>query len=161
MEVALYVLGAAVFVAGLAGLILPVLPGSLLLVIGVALMGWASDFTVIGWATVIIATVIGVVMWAADHVAAMLGARAFGSSRWAVVGSAVGILVGLFFGLPGIILGPALGATAFELWKDPNLGRAARAGVGALVGFLVGTVVKGVLAFIMVGLVAVALLVRR
>jgi uncharacterized protein YqgC (DUF456 family) len=77
------------------------------------------------------------------------------------VGSAVGILVGLFFGLPGIILGPALGATAFELWKDPNLGRAARAGVGALVGFLVGTIVKGVLAFIMVGLVAVALLVRR
>jgi uncharacterized protein YqgC (DUF456 family) len=89
----------------------------------------------------------------------VLGARAFGSSRWAVVGSAVGVVVGLFFGLPGIILGPALGATAFELWKDPDLGRAARAGAGALAGFLVGTVIKVTLAFVMVGLVVIALLV--
>ncbi len=159
MEIALYLLGTAVFAAGLAGLILPVLPGSLLLVAGVALMGWASHFTVIGWPTVIAASVLGLVMWATDHVAGVLGARAFGSSRWAMAGSAVGVVVGLFFGLPGIILGPAVGATAFELWKDPNIGRAARAGAGALVGFLVGTVLKVALAFVMVGLVAIALLV--
>jgi uncharacterized protein len=89
----------------------------------------------------------------------VLGARAFGSSAWAMVGGAVGVVVGLFFGLPGIILGPALGATVFELWKDPHLGRAARAGAGALVGFLVGTVVKIALAFVMIGLVAIALIV--
>jgi len=159
VEIALYLLGTAVFAAGLAGLILPVLPGSLLLVAGVALMGWASHFTVIGWPTVIAASVLGLVMWATDHVAGVLGARAFGSSRWAMAGSAVGVVVGLFFGLPGIILGPAVGATAFELWKDPNIGRAARAGAGALVGFLVGTVLKVALAFVMVGLVAIALLV--
>jgi uncharacterized protein YqgC (DUF456 family) len=159
MDIALYALGGAVFLAGLVGLILPVLPGSLLLVAGVALMGWASHFTVIGWPTVIAASIIGLVMLVADHVAGVLGARAFGSSGWAMVGGAVGVVVGLFFGLPGVILGPAVGATAFELWKDPHLGRAARAGAGALVGFLVGTVVKVALAFVMIGIVAIALLV--
>jgi len=158
MEIALYALGAATFVAGLAGLLLPVLPGSLLLVAGVFLMGWASHFTAIGWPTIVAAALLGLAMWAADHLAAVLGARAFGSSRWAMLGSAVGVVVGLFFGLPGIILGPALGATAFELWKDPDVGRAPRAGAGALVGLLVGTVAKVALAFVMVGLVAVALL---
>ena len=159
MEVALYLTGAAVFAAGLAGIVLPILPGSLLLLAGVALMGWASHFTVIGWPTVIATGVLALVMWAADHVAGVLGARAFGSSRWAMLGGAVGVVVGIFFGIPGIILGPALGAMAFELWKDPNLGRAARAGAGALVGFLVGTVVKVALAFVIVGIVAFALLV--
>jgi uncharacterized protein len=159
VAIALYTLGVAVFAAGLAGLIVPVLPGSLLLVAGVALMGWASHFTVIGWTTVIAAAVIGLIMVAADHLAGVLGARAFGSSGWAMVGGAVGVVVGLFFGLPGIILGPAVGATAFEFWKDPNLGRAARAGAGALVGFLIGTVVKVALAFVMIGLVAIAFLV--
>ncbi|MFL5301487.1 MAG: DUF456 domain-containing protein [Anaeromyxobacteraceae bacterium] len=159
MEVALYLTGAAVFAAGLAGIVLPILPGSLLLLAGVALMGWASHFTVIGWPTVIATGVLALVMWAADHLAGVLGARAFGSSRWAMLGGAVGVVVGLFFGLPGIILGPALGAMTFELWKDPNLGRAARAGAGALVGFLVGTVLKVALAFVIVGIVAIALLV--
>jgi uncharacterized protein YqgC (DUF456 family) len=159
MELALYALGAAVFLIGLAGLVVPVLPGSLLLVAGVALMGWASHFTVIGWPTVIASAMLGLAMWAADHVAGVLGARAFGASRWAMLGGAVGVVVGLFFGIPGIILGPALGAAAFELWKDPHLASAARAGAGALLGFIVGTVVKIALAFVMIGLVAIAFLV--
>jgi uncharacterized protein len=69
------------------------------------------------------------------------------------------VLVGLLFGLPGIVLGPALGALAFEYWKNPDLGRAARSGVGALVGFALGSAVKVALAFALVGLVVAALLV--
>ncbi len=159
MEIALYVLGSVAFVAGLAGLVLPLLPGSLLLVLGVLLMGGASHFTVIGWGTIALASVIAFTMWAADHVAGVLGTRAFGASRWAMIGSAVGVLVGLSFGLPGIVLGPPLGAAGFELWKNPDLGRAARAGAGALVGFLLGTTVKIVLAFVLVGVVALAVIV--
>jgi uncharacterized protein YqgC (DUF456 family) len=74
------------------------------------------------------------------------------------VGSAVGLVVGLFLGLPGIVLGPAVGALAFEYAKDPNFGRAAKAGVGTLVGFVVGTAVKVALAFVLLGVVAAAYL---
>ena len=65
----------------------------------------------------------------------------------------VALVVGLFLGLPGIVLGPAVGALAFEYAKDPNFGRAAKAGVGTLVGFVVGTVVKVALAFVLSGAV--------
>ncbi len=158
MEMALYLLGALALLAGLAGLLLPVLPGAPLLLGGVVLLGWAGHFTRIGWGTIAAAAVLTALMLAADWVAGALGARAFGASKWAMWGALVGGLVGLFLGLPGILLGPPLGAVAFELWKDPDLPRAARAGAGVLVGFLVGTAAKVTLGMMMVGLVAVALL---
>jgi uncharacterized protein YqgC (DUF456 family) len=71
-----------------------------------------------------------------------------------VIGSAVGLLVGLFLGLPGILFGPAIGALVFEYAKDPNFGRAAKAGVGAFSGFVVGSLLKVVMAFVLLGVVA-------
>jgi len=159
MEPALYVLGVLVLIAGLAGIVLPALPGAPLLVAGVLLVAWAGHFQVIGWGTVIAAAILGALIWAVDVLAGVLGARAFGASRWAVIGSGVGVVVGLFFGIPGIVLGPAIGALAFEYWKDPDLAKAAKAGVGALVGFVLGTVAKVALAFVLLGLLALALVV--
>ncbi len=158
MSALLYLVGTVLLVAGVAGLVLPVLPGSLLMIAGVAVMAWAEDFTRIGWPTIAISAVLGLAMIAVDHAASLLGARAFGASRWAVLGGAIGVVVGLFFGLPGIILGPMAGAVAFEAWKGRSLQRAARAGVGVLVGFVAGSLVKIALAFVLVGVVAVGLL---
>jgi len=158
MEIALYVLGAVALLAGLAGLVLPVLPGAPLLLGGVVLLAWAGHFTAIGWGTIAAAAVITGLMLAVDWVAGALGAKAFGASRWAVWGALAGAVVGLFFGIPGIVLGPALGAVAFELWRDPDLPRAAKAGAGVLVGFLLGTAAKATLGVVLVGLVVLALL---
>ena len=158
MEIVLYLLGALALVAGLAGVVLPVIPGSALLVGGALLVGWADGFTrVSGW-TVAVCAVIGAAIWVVDFAAGVLGAKAFGASKWAVIGSAVGLVVGLFLGLPGIVLGPAIGALAFEYMRDPNFDRALRAGAGAFVGFVLGSAVKVALAFILVGVLAVALL---
>lgn len=158
MEILLYVLGAAALVAGIAGVVLPAIPGSVLLIAGAVLVGWAEGFTrVSGW-TVAACGVIGIGIWVVDFVAGVLGARAFGASKWAVIGSGVGLLVGLFLGLPGIILGPAVGALAFEYARDPNFDRALRAGVGAFVGFVLGTAVKVALSFVLVGVLLVALI---
>src|SRR5512137_757177 len=159
MSTALYVLGVALLAAGVAGLVLPVLPGAVLLVAGVVALAWAGDFAILGWGTVAFAGAMGLAITAVDWAASLLGAKAFGASRWAVVGSAVGLVVGLFLGLPGIVLGPAVGALAFEYAKDPNFARAAKAGVGTLVGFVVGTAVKVALAFVLLGVVAIRFLV--
>jgi uncharacterized protein YqgC (DUF456 family) len=157
MEILLYVLGAVALVVGIAGVILPALPGSALLVAGALLIGWADGFTrVSGW-TVAVCAVLGAAIWAVDFAAGVLGAKAFGASRWAVIGSGVGLLVGLFLGLPGIVLGPAVGALAFEYARNPNFERALKAGVGAFVGFVLGSVVKVALSFVLVGVLAFAL----
>jgi uncharacterized protein YqgC (DUF456 family) len=160
MSIALYVLGAALLAAGVAGLVLPVLPGAVLLVLGVIALAWAGDFVILGWGTVAFAGLMGLAITAVDGAASILGAKAFGASKWAVIGSAVGLLVGLFLGLPGIILGPAVGALVFEYVKDPNFERALKAGLGTFVGFVVGSVLKVTLAFALIGVVALRLLFR-
>jgi hypothetical protein len=160
MSIALYVLGVALLAAGVAGLVLPALPGAVLLVAGVVALAWAGDFAILGWGTVAFAGAMGLAITAVDWAASILGAKAFGASKWAVVGSAVGLVVGLFLGLPGIILGPAVGALAFEYAKDPDFERALKAGVGAFVGFVAGSVLKVTMAFALIGLVALRFLFR-
>jgi uncharacterized protein YqgC (DUF456 family) len=156
VEALLYVLGAVALVVGLAGIVLPGLPGSLLLVGGVFLVAWAGNFAVVGWTTVAIAAAVAIAITAVDWLAGLMGAKAFGASKWAMVGGAVGLLAGLFFGIPGVLLGPAVGAFAFELVKDPNLKQAAKSGVGALIGFVVGSVVKVAFAFFLLGVLVLA-----
>jgi len=160
MEVLLYVLGAAALAAGVAGLVLPVLPGALFLFAGVLLIAWAGHFAVIGWGVVAFSAAMALAITAVDWAAGILGARAFGASKWAVVGATVGLVAGLFLGLPGILLGPPAGAVAFEFAKDPNFAKAARAGAGAFVGFVVGSVLKVALAFVLLGVLAISFFLR-
>ncbi len=157
MEILLYALGSISLLVGLAGVVLPAVPGSVLLVLGAVLVAWAEGFTRVSGFTVAVCAAIGVVIWAVDLAASLLGAKAFGASRWAVVGGAVGLVVGLFFGLPGILLGPAIGALAFEYARDPSFGRALRAGIGTFVGFVLGTAAKVALAFGLIGVLVLAL----
>lgn len=157
MEILLYTLGAVALVAGIAGVVLPALPGSALLVAGALLVGWADGFTrVSGW-TVGACAILGAAIWGVDFAAGVLGAKAFGASRWAVIGSGVGLVVGLFLGLPGIILGPAVGALLFEYARNPDFERALKAGVGAFLGFVLGSVAKVALSFVLVGVLVLAL----
>ncbi len=157
MHALAYVLGFAALAVGIVGVVLPVLPGSVLLVVGAVLIAWADGFTRVGWGTVILSALIGALIWGVDLAAAALGARVAKASKWAVIGAGVGLLVGLFLGLPGIILGPAVGAIAFEYLHDPDTRRALRAGTGAFIGFLLGSVVKIALAMVVVGVIVVKL----
>ncbi len=157
MEIALYALGALFLAAGAAGLLVPVLPGAPLLFLGVLALAWAGHFARLGWGTLAAAGLIAAAIAAVDWIAGALGARAFGASRWGMAGAVAGGVVGLFFGLPGILLGPAVGAIAFELWKDPDVARAARAGLGVAVGYVLGTAVKVALGTMLLGIVALAL----
>jgi uncharacterized protein YqgC (DUF456 family) len=158
VTILLYVLGVLALLAGLAGVVVPVLPGAVALWGGVWLIAWAGGFQRIGAPTLAVTGVLALLIVAADAAATALGARAFGASRWAVAGATLGLLVGLFLGPVGIVLGPVVGAVALELWKDPDLEKALRAGVGTLVGFLAGSVVKVVLAFLLVGALLIGLL---
>jgi uncharacterized protein len=159
VDILLYVLGVAALLAGLAGVVVPVLPGAVALWGGVWLIAWAGDFQRVGAPTIAVTGALALLMVGADWAATALGARSFGASRWAVLGSTLGLLVGLFLGPVGIVLGPVVGAVALELWKDPDLEKALKAGVGTLIGFLAGSVVKVVLAFLLLGALLVGILV--
>jgi uncharacterized protein YqgC (DUF456 family) len=151
VEILLYALGALALLAGIAGVILPALPGSALLVAGAVLVGWADGFQRVSGVTVGVCAFLGALIWAVDLAAGVLGAKVFGASRWAILGSGIGLLLGLFLGLPGIVLGPAVGALVFEYARDPNFEKALRAGVGAFLGFVLGSAVKVALTFVLIG----------
>jgi uncharacterized protein YqgC (DUF456 family) len=152
----LHLLGALLIVAGLAALVVPMVPGVAIIFLGILTVAWADDFTRIGPLTVFVLMGLMLVALVADNVAGLLGARRAGASGWGVFGAGIGALVGLAFGLPGLVLGPAAGALAFEYMKNPDLKRAGRAGLGGLFGFLLGVVAKCVFGVTMVGLALLA-----
>jgi uncharacterized protein YqgC (DUF456 family) len=157
MTATLYVLGALCVVIGLVGVVLPALPGTLLIVIGLGLAAWAEGFTRVGMGTLVAIGLIGALSYGIDFAAAALGAQRLGATRHAMVGAALGTVAGLFLGLPGIVLGPFVGAVVGEWIVNRDLRRAGHAGVAAWVGFALGTVVKVGVAFVMVAMFLAAL----
>ena len=150
-QILLWALAALLIVAGFAGLILPALPGIPLVFAGLVLLAWAEGFAYVGWATLVLLGLLALLSYVVDFVAAALGAKKFGASSRAVWGAAIGAFVGIFFGLPGIVLGPFVGAVIGEFSRRPAVGAATRAGIGATLGLLFGVLLKIALAFTMIG----------
>ena len=142
---------AILMLAGLVGAILPFLPGAPLIFAGALLYALATDFTPIGAGRLAILAALGVLAWALEHVAGVVGARRAGGSR-AVVGATLGLLVGVMVAPIGLLLGPLIGAIAGELLAGRAPGPSVRTGVGAALGVLTGVVAHFALALVMVAL---------
>jgi hypothetical protein len=148
----LWVLSLLLVGVGLAGTLLPGLPGTPLVFGGLLLAAWADDFQTVGVGTVILLALLTIIAFGVDFVASSLGARRAGAGREALIGAALGTLIGVFFGFPGIVFGPFVGAVIGEFLARRSLEQAGRAGLGTWIGFILGTGVKLVLAFAMVGI---------
>jgi uncharacterized protein YqgC (DUF456 family) len=157
LEILWYVLAALLIVAGLAGTVVPALPGVPLVFAGMLLAAWVDGFAHVGTVTLVILGVLALVATLLDFIAGVLGAKRVGASRRALLGAAIGTVVGLFFGIPGLLLGPFLGALVGELGAGGSISRATTVGVGAWFGFIVGTVVKLGVSFAMLGIFVLAL----
>ena len=155
----LWVLCALLMVLGLAGTVLPVLPGTLLVWAGIVLGAWIDDFARISMTTLAVITVLAVLAWALDYAAGWMGAQRAGASKQALVGAAVGTVLGLFMGFVGVLFMPLVGAALGEYLARKDHGRAAKVGVATWVGIVVGLVAKVVISFIMVGIFIAALLI--
>ncbi|AKJ26753.1 DUF456 domain-containing protein [Caldimonas brevitalea] len=150
--------GLAVVLMGLGvlGTVLPVLPGTILVLAGIVIGAWIDGFERVSPWTVGAITVLALLAWLTDYVAALLGARKAGASPLALIGAALGTVAGIFTGLVGLLFLPLVGAMAGEYWARRDSGRAAHVGLATWIGLLIGTVVKVVLSFVMIGIFAVA-----
>jgi len=158
MMTLLWILCAALILLGLAGTVLPMLPGTLLVWGGIMLGAWIDDFTRVGVSTVVVVSLLALFAWGLDYVAGLMGAKKAGASKLALLGAAIGTVLGLFMGLVGVLFMPLVGATVGEYLAQKEQTRAVRVGVATWVGIMVGLIAKVVLAFIMVGIFGVALL---
>lgn len=135
---------------------LPALPGAPLVFLGLLLAAWAEGFEKVGWFTLVVLGALTLLTFAVDLFAASLGAKRVGASWLALAGAGAGMIVGLFFSLPGIILGPFVGAMLGEYAARRNWAQARKAGFGTWLGLLVGIAGKLTLIFTMVGIFALA-----
>jgi uncharacterized protein YqgC (DUF456 family) len=148
----MWALAALLIVVGVAGTVLPALPGIPLVFAGLLVGAWADDFQRVGWVTLSVLGVLALASLAIDFAATALGAKRVGASRKAIVGAALGTLFGVFLGIPGLILGPFVGAVAGEMLSHGEWRRATSAGAATWVGLLFGTLAKIALAFAMLGI---------
>jgi hypothetical protein len=151
-DVVLWVVVGALLVLGLAGTVIPFLPGTPLIFVGALVHAFANDWTPIGLGRLAILAALSALGYILHYVAGALGTRHAGGSGWAVAGALVGGIVGLFFGLPGLILGPALGAIAGELFKSGDVRTSIRTGLAAFLGMVAGAVANVAIGLTMVGL---------
>lgn len=159
MEALLWTMVVLCLLVGLAGAVLPVLPGAALVFAGVALGAWIDDFQrVSGW-TVTVCGGLMLLAWAAEYGVALLGAQRVGASRAALVGAALGTVLGVLTGFVGLLVLPFVGAVLGEWLTRRDAVQATRVGLATWLGGLVGAVIKMVLCFMMVGLFVAALLV--
>lgn len=155
----LWILSGALILAGFAGIVLPALPGTLLIFAGIMLGAWIDDFTRVGWGSLALIAVLALLAWLMDYVAGVLGAKRAGASRMAIAGAVVGTVAGLFMGLIGVLFMPLVGAAVGEFIARRQHGQALRVGVATWLGLLAGMLAKFVLAFMMVGIFVFAVVV--
>lgn len=141
MDIFLIILGIILLIVGFLGCILPIIPGPPLCYIAILILeltekvDFSTQFLII-WAAIVIAIQI------IDYFIPIWGTKRFGGSRWGTVGSAIGIIIGMFFAPWGIIAGPFIGAVVGELLAGNESRIAFKAGFGSFIGFLFGTVGK-------------------
>jgi uncharacterized protein YqgC (DUF456 family) len=146
-----FLLAALLVALGIAGLLLPALPGPPLLLAGFVVAAWAEGFEKVGWAALLGIGALGVLASFIDFAAGAFGAKRFGASKAGMTGALIGSVIGIFFGLPGVLLGPLVGAIGGELLARRSPDAASRAGVGAALGLAIGAAAKLGLAFMMIG----------
>jgi hypothetical protein len=158
VNTALWIAAVLMIVVGVAGTVLPALPGVIFVFGGIALAAWIDGFSVISGWTLALLAVLAAIGFAVDFVAQLLTARRAGATPLGIAGAAVGTVAGVFAGLVGLLLLPLLGAAIGEFIAHRDALRAGRVGVATWVGLLVGAVLKLAIVFTMAGVFVAALL---
>lgn len=151
----LWALAAVLILIGLAGTLLPALPGVPFVFAGLLVAAWIGNFQRIGWPTLTLLAVLTAIAIGVDLLASIMGAQRVGASKLALVGAAIGGIAGLFFGLVGIFIFPFVGAVIGELIARKEMGQAAKVGLATWLGLLFGALAKLALALTMIGVFVV------
>jgi len=157
-EILLIILAFGLLLSGAVGVLLPLLPGVPIAWLGMLVFGYATGFAEVTWKILLVFLGLTALTFLIDIAAPLIGAKKYHVSRSGMIGSAIGLLFGIFIGPAGIVIGPFLGALAGELWSGKELEQAAQSAKGAVIGFLAGSAIKLAVILVMLGWLISALL---
>jgi len=159
MNTVLWIIAILLILAGVAGVVLPTLPGVPLIFAGVLLAAWINDFQLIGVNTVYVLAALAVLGVVVDYVATAMSAKRAGASRQGIIGAAIGTLLGIFTGFWGLLFMPLAGAAIGEYIAHKDILRAGKIGTATWYGLIIAVAVKLAIAFTMLGVFIAALLI--
>jgi uncharacterized protein len=148
----LWALVGVMILVGLAGTILPAVPGVPLIFAALFLAAYLGNFQTIGWKTLTVLGILTALAMIADFVATLLGAKRAGASKLALLGAAIGSILGIFSGLWGLLVFPFIGAVVGEYITRQKLDQASRVGLATWLGMMVGILAKLAIALTMLGI---------
>ncbi|MFC7684686.1 DUF456 domain-containing protein [Ureibacillus sp. GCM10028918] len=159
MDIIAWVLIIASFAVAFVGLVYPIIPSVLFIVLGFIVYGLFNSFAELGWLFWTIEILFIVLLFVADSLANLVGVKKFGGTKAGMWGSTIGLLIGPFIiPVAGILIGPFVGAVIGELLvTKTEYKQALKAGIGSLVGFLTSIVTKGIIQVIMIIIFIIAI----
>ena len=153
MELLWWLLTVILFAVGLIGTVLPVFPGTIIILAGALLhrlmLGPEKS---VGWLTMALLVLLTLATYALDFLSGYFGARVFGATKWGMFGAMLGALIGIFFGIVGLFIGPVIGAVLGEFIAGKRMIDAGRAGWGSLLGNLGAMIGKLLIALVMIAI---------
>lgn len=158
MDILLWTIAVLMIVAGVVGTVVPMLPGPLLVFAGLVLGAWIGGFAQVSVATVVVLGVLTVASWVIDYLSGVMGAQKVGATRQAIVGAAIGTVLGIFTGLWGLLFMPLAGAAIGEYLAIRDHVRATHVGIATWIGMMIGAVLKIAITFLMIGVFVAALI---
>ncbi|MBL4745715.1 MAG: DUF456 domain-containing protein [Flavobacteriaceae bacterium] len=153
MDIFLAILGFVLAIIGIIGAFLPVLPGPLTSWVGFLVLH-LSDTVPMNWLFLGITLAIALLIWILDYIIPAMGTKKFGGSKYGVIGTTIGLIVGLFSPIPfGFLIGAFVGAFVGEMIYDSkDSARATKAAFGSFLGFLTSAFLKFIVAILFLGL---------
>lgn len=150
-EIIVFTISLIIMMIGMAGVIVPIIPSIPLIWLGAFFYGLFTHFEKITWLMLAIFAVVTIASIVLENLANIYGAKKFGATRWGIFGSIIGTGGGLYIGGPvGLILGPAIGTVVFEVIGGKSYKGALKSGLGNLVGFLGGSLIKIIIGLTMI-----------
>ncbi|QBC44399.1 DUF456 domain-containing protein [Iodobacter fluviatilis] len=141
-DIGWWVLAWVLMISGLLGTLLPFLPSTPFIFGGMLLAAYLDQFVRVGYGWLTVLGLLLILSMALDYIAGALGAKKAGASPAAVWGAIIGGVLGIFAGLPGLLLGPFIGAAVGEFWAKQDVMQAGKVGIATFIGMLVGAVAK-------------------
>ncbi|GAX61004.1 hypothetical protein SCALIN_C17_0037 [Candidatus Scalindua japonica] len=153
LHITILTLSLMIMFGGLAGIVLPIIPSTPLIWVGVLIYAVCDGFKSISWSLVLIFGVLTILSVILDYFGGVIGAKKYGATKWGLIGSVIGGIAGFFMGgIIGLVFGPFFGAVLFELIFGKDFRSSLKSGIGTLVGFLGGAIAKLVIGVIIIGI---------
>jgi uncharacterized protein len=151
-EILLIILSFLLVLGGALGVILPFMPGVPMAWLGMLIFAYATNFVAITWKALLVFLGFVLLTIALDMIAPIVGAKKYNASRYGVIGSFIGVILGVaFLGPIGIVIGPLFGTFLGELFGGKESEETFQSAKGTAIGFLAGSAVKLALITVMLG----------